>query len=227
MPVRLRHPVVDVCDVAAGGEAAAARSGSYENGSRCAGRCHPHGSGLWTGRNGPHREGGRVGSLSPGRDVRVTDMSAWGQHDRGNSATRSQLGRDGRGVPTAGSHEATARSRRNDVSEVPDTVPALSTPSHAQVDAMAHPRRAASVTASSIGNGLPNSDRLTPAEACLLTTRIRILLLPVVQATDRCACGAAEPDTRNQPKKSSTLSVGRTEPSPHRTRNAEPGARVT
>ena len=56
----------------------------------------------------------------------------------------------------------------------------------------------------SIGNGLPNRDRLRPAEACLLTTRIRILLLPMVQAAVRCACGADEPGTRNQPKMSST-----------------------
>lgn len=35
----------------------------------------------------------------------------------------------------------------------------------------------------SIGNGLPERDRLIPAEACLLTMRIRILLLPMVQAT--------------------------------------------
>lgn len=55
----------------------------------------------------------------------------------------------------------------------------------------------------------PTGIDLSPAEACLLTTRIRILLLPVVQATVRCACGADEPDTRNQPKMSSTHPVDR------------------
>lgn len=50
---------------------------------------------------------------------------------------------------------------------------------------------------------------LSSAEACLLTTRIRILLLPMVQAAVRCACGADEPGTRNQPKMSSTHPVDR------------------
>lgn len=60
----------------------------------------------------------------------------------------------------------------------------------------------------------PTGIDLSPAEACLLTTRIRILLLPMVQATVRCACGADEPGTRNQPKMSSTHPVDRIDADP-------------
>jgi len=210
VPVRPRHPVVDACEVAAGGEAAAVRSGSYEYGSRCVGHCHPHGSGLWTGRSDPQREGGRVGAPSRGWDVRVPEMSARGQRRGHDRITRAD-----RPLPTM-------RGVRR-----ADAVAALSTRSDAQVDAIAHPRWPPRRGRCRLEMACPTGIYSTPAEACLLTTRIRILLLPVVQATGRCACGAAEPDTRNQPKKSSTLSVGRTEPDPHRIRDAEPGARVT
>lgn len=73
----------------------------------------------------------------------------------------------------------------------------------------------------------PTGIDLRPAEACLLTTRIRILLLPMVQAAVRCACGADEPGTRNQPKMSSTHPVGPIEASPSGLESAEIGARVT
>src|SRR5699024_7129014 len=117
--------------------------------------------------------------------------------------------------------------RRCEASAEPDAVAALSTRSDAQVDAIAHPRWPPRRGRCRLEMACPTGIYSTPAEACLLTTRIRILLLPVVQATGRCACGAAEPETRNQPKRSSTRSVGRTEPDPHRIRDAEPGARVT
>src|SRR5699024_6426003 len=108
-----------------------------------------------------------------------------------------------------------------------DAVAALSTRSDAQVDAIAHPRWPPRRGRCRLEMACPTGIYSTPAAACLLTTRIRILLLPVVQATGRSASAAAAPDGRNQPQNSPTLSVDRTEPAPHRMRDAEPGARVT
>lgn len=73
----------------------------------------------------------------------------------------------------------------------------------------------------------PTGIDLSPAEACLLTTRIRILLLPMVQAAVRCACGADEPGTRNQPKMSSTHPVDRIDADPQRFALRAIDARVT
>lgn len=166
--------------------------------------CHPPRSRLWTRVGRPQGSGGGVGAGSTETGGRVPACapacsplrSADFRHEPRATACRAAH----RNRPRGGSHPHPAAHE-----------------SAGSGGSRAPPRRGRT----SIGNDLPNRDRIASAEACLLTTRIRILLLPMVQAAIRCACGADEPGTRNQPKMSSTLPVGRIEASPRGFRIAE------
>lgn len=150
----------------AGSEADQERTDSYEHGSRPSNICHPRRRTLWRRKIRPQGPGVRVSGLSPVIGVRVACAVCWAEWwNRTRGRTRppgpepvsdDHGGGQGGVCPHGSTHESAG---------------------------WYGPESRLGEGGPSIGNGLPERDRLTPAEACLLTTRIRILLLPMVQAT--------------------------------------------